>query len=70
MILNFEVALLVPELKGYQTPKVQSSDVQQQQQQQLSLLSQASWGRLEMYHQSNLIQYCRSPKNILWQPKI
>jgi hypothetical protein len=62
MILNFEVALLVPELKGYQTPKVQSSDVQQQQQQQLSLLSQASWGRLEMYHQSNLIQYCGSPK--------
>jgi hypothetical protein len=44
MILNFEVALLVPESKGYQTPKVQSSDVQQQQQQQLSLLSQASWG--------------------------
>jgi hypothetical protein len=43
MILNLEVTLLVPELKGYQTPKVQSSDVQQQQQ-QLSLLSQASWG--------------------------
>jgi hypothetical protein len=42
MILNLEVTLLVPELKGYQTPKVQSSDVQQQQ--QLSLLSQASWG--------------------------
>jgi hypothetical protein len=32
MILNLEVTLLVPELKGYQTPKVQSSDVQQQQQ--------------------------------------
>jgi hypothetical protein len=27
MILNFEVALLVPELKGYGSPKVQSSNV-------------------------------------------